>query len=76
VWPTDVSKTHNNVYDVQRKLHVYTKEPSSKCYYAAGWYNMNTEGEWTTELCPKYLFIQRYPYDGPYMTKKEAEQAK
>jgi hypothetical protein len=75
VWPTDVKKTHNNVYDVQRKMHVYTKTAKSKCYHAAGWYNLNLNGEWTTEFCPKYIFIQRYEYTGPHMTKDEAENS-
>lgn len=76
VWPTDCKKTYNNAYDIKRRIHVFTKTEDSKCYYAAGWFNLNTEGEWVTELCPKYIFIQRYEYTGPYMTKQEAKQAK
>jgi hypothetical protein len=73
VWPTNVKKTYNDVYDVQRKLHVYTETPDSKCYYAAGWFKMNMTGKWETIKCPKYIFVQRYPYEGPFMTKSEAK---
>jgi hypothetical protein len=32
-------------------------------------------GEWTTEFSPKYIFIQRYEYRGPFMSAEQAEQA-
>jgi hypothetical protein len=71
VWPTN-SKTYNNVLDIKRKLHLYTKTKSSKCYYAAGYFNIQMNGEWQTVHCPKYIFIQRYPYNGPYKSESEA----
>jgi hypothetical protein len=72
VWPTSTKKTYNNVYDVKRKIHVYTTSPKSKCYYAAGWFKVKYDDVWTTEFCPKYIFVQRYPHAGPYMTEKQA----
>jgi hypothetical protein len=72
VWPTS-SRTYNNMFDVKRKLHVYTKTKKSKCYHTAGWFNLKLNGEWQSTFCPKYIFIQRYPYSGPFMTKEEAE---
>ena len=59
--------------DIKRRLHLYTKTQKSKCYYAAGWYVMNQFGENEVVFCPKYIFIQRYPYSGPYKTRIEAE---
>jgi hypothetical protein len=73
-WPTD-SETFNNVYDVRRKMHVYTKTPTSKCYHAAGYFNIVVENVKQTMLSPKYLYIQRYVYDGPYRTLSEALDA-
>jgi hypothetical protein len=73
-WPTD-GKTHNNFYDVQRKLHVYTKTADSKCYYVAGHFNIKMNGEWEHQFCPKYIFVQRYEYQGPYNTTAECKQA-
>jgi hypothetical protein len=70
-WPTE-SKTYNNFYDVSRKIHVYTKTPASKCYYVAGYFNIKVTNSWQTQFCPKYIFIQRYPYQGPYHTELDA----
>jgi hypothetical protein len=73
-WPTDTKTTYNNFFDVQRKIHVYTKTEDSKCYYTAGYFNIKTGNDWDTVFCPKYIFIQRYPYQGPYVTKTEAQR--
>lgn len=72
VWPTG-GKTYNNMYDIKRKLHLYTKTRASKCYYVAGYYAIQLNGVWQTVFCPKYIFIQRYPYHGPFSTLQEAE---
>lgn len=71
IWPTS-GKTYNNMFDVKRKLHVYTKTRKSKCYYAAGWFNLKLNGEWQMLFCPKYIFVQRYEYLGPYFSEEEA----
>lgn len=68
------SKTYNNVLDLKRKLHIFTKTPKSKCYHAAGWFVLN-QGEPDVVFCPKYIFVQRYEYSGPYKTESEAKQA-
>lgn len=73
-YPT-VGKVYNSILDVKRKLHIYTKTSKSKCYYAAGWYSINQGENTEVILCPKYIFIQRYPYKGPFKTKEEAEKS-
>lgn len=70
-YPT-TSKTFNNIFDIKRKLHLYTKTLKSKCYYAAGYYVMKEDGVNQVVFCPKYIFIQRYPYLGPFKTMEEA----
>lgn len=70
-FPTQ-GKVYNSILDIKRKLHLYTKTQKSKCYYAAGWYVMNQFGTNEVTLCPKYIFIQRYPYLGPFKTEAEA----
>jgi hypothetical protein len=70
-WPT-TGKTYNDMFDIKRKLHVYTKTTKSKCYHVAGWFNVNTTDGWQTLFCPKYIFIQRYEYTGPFLSKDEA----
>jgi hypothetical protein len=69
-WPT-TGKTYNNFYDVKRKVHVYTKTAASKCYYVAGYFKVLMNDEWQNIFCPKYLFIQRYQYHGPYNSEAE-----
>ena len=71
-YPT-TSKVYNSILDIKRKLHLYTKAQKSKCYYAAGWFVMNQSGINEVMFCPKYIFIQRYPYYGPYKTQADAE---
>lgn len=74
VWPVDSKRTYNNMIDVVKKLHVFTKTPDSKCYYAAGWFAIDQgNGIWETELCPKYIFLKRYQYIGPFKTQREAQ---
>ncbi len=71
-YPT-TTRVFNSIFDVKRKLHLYTKTQKSKCFYAAGWYVMDQNGENTVMFCPKYIFIQRYPYLGPFKSQDEAE---
>ena len=71
-YPT-TTKVHNSVLDIKRKLHLFTKTAKSKCYYAAGWYIVSQGSEPTIEFCPKYIFIQRYEYVGPFKTEDEAK---
>lgn len=71
-YPTP-DKTYNNVYDVKRKLHLFTMTPKSKCYHASGYFAMKQNEEKSVIFCPKYIFIQRYQYIGPFKTKTEAE---
>ncbi len=72
-YPT-TTKTYNNMFDIKRKLHLFTKTKKSKCYYAAGYYIMNQNGNNEVVFCPKYIFIQRYEYVGPFKTDDEAKQ--
>lgn len=73
-YPT-TNKVYNSVMDVKRKLHLFTTSPKSKCFHAAGWFVINQNGAEQVLLCPKYIFIQRYPYQGPFKTETEAKQA-
>ena len=68
-YPTP-DKLYNSVMEIKRKLHLFTTSPKSKCYHAAGWFMFDNE-ELNIQFCPKYIFIQRYSYRGPYKTKSE-----
>lgn len=73
-YPT-TAKVFNSIFDIKRKLHLYTKTAKSKCYHAAGWYVMKQGAESTVTFCPKYIFVQRYPYLGPFKTETEANSS-
>lgn len=72
VYPT-TSKVHNSMFDIKRKLHLFTKTAKSKCFYAAGWFSINQGSAVETVFCPKYIFILRYAFAGPYKTEAEAK---
>ena len=69
-YPT-TPRTYNNMFDIKRRLHLYTKNRKSKCYHAAGWFMIDQNGQKQAVFCPKYIFIQRYPYQGPFKTESE-----
>lgn len=73
-YPTP-EKIYNSVLDIRKKLHLFTTTPKSKCYHAAGWFNIEYGSEKSTVFCPKYIFIQRYSYNGPFKTEEEAKTA-
>lgn len=71
-YPT-TSKTYNNMFDLKKKLHLFTKTRKSKCYHAAGWFLIEQNGVKQAVFCPKYIFIQRYEYRGPFKTEDEVK---
>lgn len=71
-YPT-TARTYNNMFDIKKKLHLFTKTKKSKCFYAAGYFLLeNTEKQ--VIFCPKYIFLQRYPYRGPFKTEDDAKK--
>lgn len=64
-------KMYNTVIEVKRKINLFTKTPKSKCYFAVGWFAVKLHGDFEAVMCPKYIFIQRYPYVGPFDTKQQ-----
>lgn len=71
-YPT-AKKVYNSILDIQRGLHLFTTTKKSKCYHAAGYFVMDQNGTKQVVFCPKYIFIQRYPYEGPFKTETEAK---
>jgi len=65
-------KAFNAVYDVQRKIHLFTTTQKSKCYHAAGWFVVTQGSSKSLIKYPKYILLQRYHYDGPYKTEADA----
>ena len=71
---TTSSKAHNAIFDVKHQVPLWTKEPRSKSWYAAGWYRVKQGCNWETVFCPKLITLQRYPYSGPFYTEDKANE--
>lgn len=64
-------KPYNPMYDVQRKLPLFTKSNQSRSLYCAGYYIIKFDKGWVKSFCPKAITIERYPYKGPFKTELE-----
>ena len=72
-YPTP-KEIYNSIFDVKKQLHLFTEAENSKCYHVAGWFVMDIGSGPEVIFCPKYIFIQRYEYNGPYKTKTAAKK--
>jgi len=68
------TKPHNAMYDIQKKLPLFTKSSDSKSLYCAGYYVIRFEKGWVKSFCPKLITLQRYEYKGPFKTDLEMKQ--
>ena len=59
---------YNSMFDVKRKLPLFTKSKKSKSLYCAGYYIIKFEKGWVRSYCPKLLTLERYPFKGPFRT--------
>lgn len=69
-YPTSC-KPFNAMYDVQRKLPLFTKSNQSRSLYCAGYYIIKFDKGWVKSFCPKAITIERYPFKGPFKTELE-----
>ena len=69
-FPTSVNP-HNTMYDVKRKLPLFTKSKKSKSAYCAGYYIIQFDKGWVKSFCPKQITIERYESKGPFKTEME-----
>jgi hypothetical protein len=65
---------HNPMYDIKRKLPLFTKSQDSKSVYCAGYYVIRFDKGWVKSHCPKLITLQRYEYQGPFKTELEMKQ--
>ena len=66
------SKPHDPLYNVQKKLPLYTKRLKSKSQHCAGHYIIKFRKGWVKSFCPKLITLERYPFQGPWKTEEES----
>lgn len=62
---------YNAMFDVRRKLPLFTKSTQSKSLYCAGYYVIKFDKGWVKSFCPKAITIERYPFKGPFKDELE-----
>ena len=62
---------YNSMYDISRKLPLFTKSEKSKSVYCAGFYLIKFNVNWLKSFCPKLITIERNEYLGPFKTELE-----
>ena len=72
-FPTSVNP-YNTMYDVKRKLPLFTKSDKSKSAYCGGYYIIRFDKGWVKSFCPKLITIERYQSKGPFKTEFEMRQ--
>jgi|TARA_R110000782_G_scaffold270286_1_gene370221 hypothetical protein len=72
-YPTN-STPYNPMFDVKRKLPLFTKSDKSKSLYAAGYYIIKFDKGWVKSFCPKLITVERYTTKGPFKTEIEMRQ--
>jgi hypothetical protein len=65
---------YNPMYDVKRKLPLFTKSEKSKSLYCAGYYIVRFDKGWVKSFCPKLITVERYEFKGPFKTDLEMRQ--
>lgn len=71
-FPT-TGRPYNAIYDVKHQVPLWTREPRSKSWFAAGWYRVRTGRNWQVVQSPKLIVLQRYEYKGPFRNEAEAQ---
>ena len=72
-FPTSVTP-YNTMYDLRKKLPLFTKSKKSKSIYCAGYYIIRFDKGWVKSFCPKLITVERYEYKGPFKTELEMRQ--
>lgn len=66
---------YNSMYDIKRKLPLFTKSEKSKSVYCAGYYLVKFNVNWLKSYCPKLITLERNEYTGPYKSELEMKMA-
>ena len=69
------TKPYNPIYDLKRKLPLYTKTEGSQSFFCAGYFCIKFDNGWVPAYCPKLITLGRNEFLGPFKTKLEANEA-
>ena len=72
-YPTNC-EPFNSVWDVKKKLPLFTKTDKSKSLHAAGYYIIKFEHGWVHSFCPKLSTLTSNEWQGPFKTKLEMRE--
>lgn len=72
-YPTSC-RPYNSVFNVKKKLPLFTKSEASKSLYCAGYYIIRFDKGWVKSFCPKLITIERYDNRGPFRSEIEMKQ--
>jgi hypothetical protein len=64
---------YNAVFDLSRKLPIFTKARNSKSFYCAGYYLIKYKNDYVREYCPKLITLDRYEFAGPFIDDSHLE---
>ena len=68
------SKPFKPVYNVKKRLPLFTKSDKSNSQYCAGYYVIQFRTGWVKSFCPKLITVERNNFQGPYKTENEVKQ--
>ena len=69
------TKPYNAIFDLKRKLPLYTKTNDSQSFFCAGYCCIQFDHGWVPASCPKLITLSRNNYLGPFKTKLEMTES-
>lgn len=72
-YPCD-HRPYNSLFNLSKKLPVFTKSKTSKSFFCAGHYLIRFNEDYVQAFCPKLITLNRYPFLGPFVTAAEMKE--
>jgi len=63
---------YNPVWDLKKKIPLFTKRKKSRCWFAAGWYRVRIRNQWCVLQNPKLIVVNRHEFLGPFSNSQSA----
>jgi hypothetical protein len=73
-FPTD-SEVYNPVFDLKRKIPMYSKGDNNKTLFCAGFYWVKFDNGWKRTFCPKEETLDQFKFIGPFKDEKSMKGA-